>query len=340
LLLRRLRLRLHRPRRADQDRAQTCDARLRRTGHARAGDRRRRHAPRRRRRPRRRDGVRRRRQPPLHRRPAARSRRRLRDHLADGRPAAMSFETGRRFYMLSFDHRGSIEKELLDLTTEPDAEERTRISALKEIIYAGFRQAVAEGAPKDACGLLVDEEFGAGIARSAKAAGYTLAMPVERTGRQEFDFEFGDDFGAHIESFDPTFAKVLVRYNPDGDAQLNSRQEARLARLTRWLADHRRELLLELLVPATEAQLDQVDGDRDAYDRTLRPALVVRTLGTLQRAGVEPRIWKVEGLDDSADCERVLTQARIDGRDEVECVVLGRGADRDRVETWLRQAAP
>jgi myo-inositol catabolism protein IolC len=252
----------------------------------------------------------------------------------------MSFETGRRFYMLSFDHRGSIEKELLDLTTEPDAEERTRISALKEIIYAGFRQAVAEGAPKDACGLLVDEEFGAGIARSAKAAGYTLAMPVERTGRQEFDFEFGDDFGAHIESFDPTFAKVLVRYNPDGDAQLNSRQEARLARLTRWLADHRRELLLELLVPATEAQLDQVDGDRDAYDRTLRPALVVRTLGTLQRAGVEPRIWKVEGLDDSADCERVLTQARIDGRDEVECVVLGRGADRDRVETWLRQAAP
>jgi myo-inositol catabolism protein IolC len=165
-------------------------------------------------------------------------------------------------------------------------------------------------------------------------------MPVERTGRQEFDFEFGDDFGAHIESFDPTFAKVLVRYNPDGDAQLNSRQEARLARLTRWLADHRRELLLELLVPATEAQLDQVDGDRDAYDRTLRPALVVRTLGTLQRAGVEPRIWKVEGLDDSADCERVLTQARIDGRGAVGCGVLGRGADRDRVETWLRQAAP
>jgi myo-inositol catabolism protein IolC len=252
----------------------------------------------------------------------------------------MTSDRGRRFYMLSFDHRGSIEKELLGLTTEPDAGERALISTLKEIIYAGFRQAVAEGAPKDACGLLVDEEFGAGIARSAKAAGYTLAMPVEQTGRQEFEFEFGDEFGAHIEAFDPTFAKVLVRYNPDGDAQLNSRQEARLARLTRWLADHQRELLLELLVPATEAQLAQLDGDRDAYDRTLRPVLVVRTLAALQQAGVEPRIWKVEGLDDSTDCERVVTQAQVDGRNGVECVVLGRGADRARVENWLQRAAP
>ena len=252
----------------------------------------------------------------------------------------MSSKTGRRFYLLSFDHRGSIEKELLDLTTEPNADERARISALKEIIYAGFRRAVAGGAPNDACGVLVDEEFGAEIARSAKAAGYTLAMPVEQTGRQEFEFEFGDDFGAHIEAFDPDFAKVLVRYNPDGDRQLNARQEARLARLTSWLRDQRRELLLELLVPATEAQLGQVDGDRDAYDRTLRPALVVRTLAALQDAGVEPRIWKVEGLDDSADCERVVAQARIDGRNEVECVVLGRGADRARVAAWLQQAAP
>jgi myo-inositol catabolism protein IolC len=252
----------------------------------------------------------------------------------------MSSETGRRFYMLSFDHRGSIEKELLELTTEPDADERARISSLKSIIYAGFRQAVAGGAPKDACGVLVDEEFGAGIARSAKAAGYTLAMPVEQTGRQEFEFEYGDQFGAHIEAFDPTFAKVLLRYNPDGDPQLNGRQEAKLARLTSWLRDHHRDLLLELLVPATEAQLGHVDGDRDAYDRTLRPALVVRALAALQDAGVEPRIWKVEGLDDSADCERAVAQARRAGRDDVECVVLGRGADRTRVADWLQEAAP
>jgi myo-inositol catabolism protein IolC len=252
----------------------------------------------------------------------------------------MSSKVGPRFYMLSFDHRGSFEKELLRITTEPDGNERTRISTLKEIIYAGFRQAVAGGAPKEACGLLVDEEFGAGIARSAKAAGFTLAMPVEQTGRQEFEFEFGDDFGAHIEAFDPTFAKVLVRYNPDGDAQLNARQATRLAHLSHWLCEHNRDLLLELLVPPTEAQLRKLRGDPGRYDRQLRPALMVRTLGALQDAGVEPRIWKVEGLDDRADCELTVAQARRGGRDAVDCVVLGRGADRARVASWLQQAAP
>lgn len=251
----------------------------------------------------------------------------------------MSEEDGRRFYMLSFDHRGSFEQELLGLAGKPDGAERARIGALKALIYAGFEQAVAAGAPKEACGLLVDEEFGAAIARSARSVGYTLAMPVEQTGQQEFEFEYGDAFGAHIEAFDPTYAKVLVRYNPDGDEQLNARQAARLARLSRWLRDHDRELLLELLVPATQAQLAELGGDHDAYDRERRPALVVRTLAALQDRGVEPRIWKVEGLDARVDCERVVAQARRDGRGAVDCVVLGRGANPSRVAGWLKQAA-
>lgn len=252
----------------------------------------------------------------------------------------MRGESGRRLYMLSFDHRRSFAQELLGLAGKPTAAERARIGALKALIYAGFEQTVAAGAPKGACGLLVDEEFGAAVARSARAGGYTLAMPVEQTGRDEFEFEYGDAFGEHIETFDPTFAKVLVRYNPDGDEQLNARQAARLARLSGWLRDHDRELLLELLVPATADQLAELGGDRDAYDRELRPALVVRTLAALQDAGVEPRIWKIEGLDERADCELVVAQARRDGRDEVDCVVLGRGADPARAAAWLERAAP
>ncbi len=251
----------------------------------------------------------------------------------------MSEEDDRRFYMLSFDHRGSFEQELLGLAGKPSPAERVRIGALKALIYAGFEQAVAAGAPKEACGLLIDEEFGAAIARSARATRYTLAMPVEQTGRPEFEFEYGAAFGAHIEAFDPTYAKVLVRYNPDGDERLNARQAARLARLSRWLRDRERDLLLELLVPATRSQLAQLGGDRDAYDRELRPGLVVRTLAALQDAGVEPRIWKIEGLDARADCERVVAQARRDGRGAVDCVVLGRGADPSRVAGWLEQAA-
>jgi myo-inositol catabolism protein IolC len=245
-----------------------------------------------------------------------------------------------QLYMLSFDHRGSLKTGLVGIAGEPTEDERQRISGLKTLIYEGFTRAIAHGAPRDSCGLLVDEEFGADIARSARRDAFTLAMPVERSGRDEFDFEFGDEFGEHIEAFNPTFAKVLVRYNPDGDEQLNSRQVTRLARLSRWLHDRNRELLLELLVPATKTQLSQVGGDADSYDRQMRPALVVHTIAALQDARVEPRIWKIEGLDERADCERAVAQARRDGRDDVDCVVLGRGADPGRVAGWLEQAAP
>ncbi|MEO8967384.1 MAG: DUF2090 domain-containing protein, partial [Solirubrobacteraceae bacterium] len=103
---------------------------------------------------------------------------------------------------------------------------------------------------------------------------------------------------------------------------------------------HDRKFLFELLVPATAAQLEQVAGDQDAYDRDLRPALVVGTLEQLQAAGVEPHIWKIEGLEVRADCERVVAQAQAGGREDVRCVLLGRGADLARVAHWLKIAAP
>jgi len=245
-----------------------------------------------------------------------------------------------RLYILSFDHRGSFKKGLMGITGEPTAPQRDRIAELKTIIYDGFGRAIADGAPQDSCGVLVDEEFGAEIARAAHADGFTLAMPVERSGQDEFDLEFGEDFAEHIETFDPDFAKVLVRYNPDGDEALNGGQAKRLARLSDWLHTHDRKFLFELLVPATTAQLEQVVGDQDAYDSELRPALVVRTLEQLQAAGVEPHIWKIEGLEAREDCERVVAQAQAGGREDVRCVVLGRGADLARVARWLKIAAP
>ncbi len=245
-----------------------------------------------------------------------------------------------RLYILSFDHRGSFKKGLMGIAAEPTRQERERISELKALIYDGFQRAIAEGAPRQACGVLVDEEFGVDIARAARGEGFTLAMPVERSGQDEFDFEFGEGFAEHIEAFDPDFAKVLVRYNPDGDAALNRRQAERLAHLSGWLRAHDRKFLFELLVPATAAQLEQVAGDKDAYDRDLRPALVVRTLAELQGAGVEPHIWKIEGLEARQDCERVVDQVQAHGRKAVRCVVLGRGADLARVAHWLKVAAP
>jgi myo-inositol catabolism protein IolC len=242
-------------------------------------------------------------------------------------------------YLLAFDHRGSFEHDLFEASEPVSAKVHAAITRVKEIIFDAHRQARAAGAPREHCGVLVDEEFGRGVARRAKEEGVVLAMPVERSGQEEFDFQYGNDFGAHIEAFDPTFAKVLVRYNPEGDAELNRRQTRRLAQLSTWLRERDRKFLFELLVPATTAQLDRFDGHQRDYDRRLRPRLVVQTIAALQAGGVDPDIWKIEGLDSASDCQVVVAQARRGGRDGVTCIVLGRGADEPQVIEWVKIGA-
>jgi myo-inositol catabolism protein IolC len=242
-------------------------------------------------------------------------------------------------YILAFDHRGSFQKKFFGVAGQPNAEETARIADAKRVIFEGLLHALEEGVPREAAGALVDEQFGAEIARTAKAQGLTFAMPVEKSGQDEFDYEYGEDFGAHIESFDPTFTKVLVRYNPEGDAETNERQAARLKRLGDWLHERGRKFLFELLVPAEPDQLEAVGGDAETYDTDVRPGLMKRTIAELQFAGVEPDIWKIEGIDRRQDCEAISEQARSGGRNKVACVVLGRGADDTAVGHWLRQGS-
>ena len=241
--------------------------------------------------------------------------------------------------MLAFDQRGSFTTGLFGISGAPTPDETARIVDAKRVIFEGLQFAVRDGAPLANAGLLVDEQFGAEVARTAKAIGYTLAMPVERSGQKEFNFEYGESFGEHIEAFDPTYAKVLVRYNPEGDSALNMRQLTRLAKLSAWLREHDRRLLFELLVPAEPAQLEKVGGDYDRYDLEIRPPLTLRAISEAQAAGVEPDIWKVEGLDLREDYERVAEQARGAGRERVACIILGRGASEAKLESWLRNEA-
>jgi len=206
--------------------------------------------------------------------------------------------------------------------------------------YSGFQQAVAGGVPKEKAGILVDEQFGAAILRDAAAKGFIFACPAEKSGQEEFDFEYGEQFAAHIEAIHPTFCKVLVRYNPEGDAELNRRQTARLKQLSDYLLNANRSLFMfELLVPAEKPQLDKVNGDKNAYDREIRPALMVRTIQELQNAGIEPDVWKIEGLDRREDCEKIVTTAKAGGRTSIGCIILGRGEDDQKVLEWLTTAA-
>jgi myo-inositol catabolism protein IolC len=245
-----------------------------------------------------------------------------------------------KLYILAFDHRGSFQKKWFGVEGDPSPQETERIADGKRLIYEGLEAAVSQGAEPAVTGALVDEQFGSDIPQRAREHGLKLAMPVEKSGQNEFDFQFGDQFGDHIESFDPDFSKVLVRYNPDGDADMNARQTERLRRLADWLHEHDRKFLFELLVPAEDQQLESVGGDTDRYDAELRPELMRRTIAELQQAGVEADVWKIEGVDERADCEMLVSQCREGGRDGVVCVLLGRGADDDKVDHWLTQAAP
>ena len=252
----------------------------------------------------------------------------------------MTLGYDQKLYILAFDHRGSFQKKFFGIQGEPDAEQTAIIADAKHLIFEGMLQAVGAGADPAVTGVLVDEQFGSTVPEEAHERGLRLAMPAERSGQNMFDFQYGDDFGEHILEFDPDFTKVLVRYNSDGDAEENRVQLGKLKRLSDWLVEHDRKFLFELLVPAEPAQLESVGGDSDRYDSELRPELMRRAIADIQDVGIVVDIWKIEGVDERSDCQMLVEQARTDGRDGVVCVVLGRGADDDKVDQWLQAAAP
>ena len=105
--------------------------------------------------------------------------------------------------------------------------------------------------------------------------------------------------------------------------------------------------MFELLVPAAPQQLEALGADVHAFDRKLRPALMLRAISELQDAGVEADVWKVEGLDSPGDCERTvamamamaMAMARRGGRSNVGCIVLGRSENEQHVQACLATAA-
>jgi myo-inositol catabolism protein IolC len=246
-----------------------------------------------------------------------------------------------KLYILAFDHRGSFQKKMFGIEGEPTAEQTDTISDAKKLIYEGMEKAVERGVDASAAGVLVDEQFGSDIPDLAGRHGLSLTMPVEKSGQDEFDFHYGEDFPAHIEKYDLLASKVLVRYNPEGEPEMNERQTKRLKQLADWLHSNDRKFLFELLVPATDEQLEKVGGDGDRYDAELRPELMRRAIEELQDNGVEVDVWKIEGVDSREDAEMLSEQTRKgEGRENVKSVLLGRGASDEKVEHWLQQAAP
>ena len=252
----------------------------------------------------------------------------------------MASTASSHLFILAMDQRDSIEQKLYELKNAPTPVEAASIAANKLLVFRGLLDAVAELPDGARPGFLVDEQYGASPAVLAAADDtVTLAMPLEASGQQWFDFAYGDDWQTHATFFGADHAKVLVRDNPGLDERERAGQAERLAKVSAWAAEGGHDLILELLVPATDDDLAKVDGDTDRYDRELRPDLTVRIIEYLQERGVEPAIWKIEGLDRREDAELVAATARRDGR-HASCIVLGRHAPKEQLDEWLRVAAP
>jgi myo-inositol catabolism protein IolC len=246
----------------------------------------------------------------------------------------------RPLYIQPFDHRGSFRTKMFGWQSPLTDAQTAEIADAKKVIYDGFLAALASGVPKERVGILVDEQFGAVILPDAASKNIVTACPAEKSGQAEFEFEYGEDFARHIEAFAPSFCKVLVRYNPEDDYALNTRRTARLKRLSDFLAGgNRSQFLFALLVPAEEAELAAPNGDKAAYNCELRPRLIVKAIQELQDSGVEPDLWKVQGLGRREDCEKVAAAARSGGRERVSCIILGGGEDEQKVRDWLSIAA-
>jgi myo-inositol catabolism protein IolC len=247
----------------------------------------------------------------------------------------------RVLFILADDHRNSLERGLYGLTGDPTLMQAARISADKLLVYQALLDAVEVLPAIAQPSILVDEQYGASVAELAARSGgrLSLCMPIEASGEEWFQFAYGEEWQRHAEFFTTDHAKVLVRDNPGLDPNHRDEQARRLAQVSTWAAAANHSLILELLVPPTDADTQAMAEQHKVFDDALRPTYTVQVIEYLQDHGVEPAIWKVEGLDHQSDAVALVNAARRGGR-QADCIVLGRHAPHEKLDQWLRVAAP
>ncbi|QOR70076.1 DUF2090 domain-containing protein [Ruania alkalisoli] len=230
--------------------------------------------------------------------------------------------------VLAFDHR---ERAFAAVRATGMTHDEIRLS--KQLILEAYTLAVDRGLGQVQPGLLVDEEFGAPIAREAAARGHVVSMPVERASEAVFTFEYGSDYQQHLLEFRPTFAKALVHYRTTDTDQTKQTQLTRLRELSDFLAEQSIAFMLELIVGQTSGT-----SGPDGAVPTVDVDELCRSMAEIQHAGVQVDLWKVEGVSSQENAARVAAQAMLTDP-LATCVVLGAGAPSDIVGHWLDVAA-
>jgi len=240
----------------------------------------------------------------------------------------------KKLYILPFDHRATFATGLFGFKEPLTKAQHNKVKEAKEMIWQAFmvvQRRLKSALPEGTFGILVDEEFGSEILRSAKKLGAVTILTTEKSGQQVFDFEYGTKFGTHILKFKPNYAKVLVRYNPVNKKD-NLVQLKRLKKINDFCRQKRIGFLFELLVPCEPAQLKKYGK---SYDLKARPALTCQAIKEIRAFGVKPNIWKLEAMYKPSDWQKII---KLIGEDE-KIIVLGRAGSKELVSQWLKTAA-
>jgi len=244
----------------------------------------------------------------------------------------------KQLYFLPFDHRATFIKNLLGFEGKLSVSQKNKVKEMKNLIWQGFLKVWAKRNDKKPLAVLADEEFGNKILRQAKVIGAVIAVTVEKSGQEVFDFEYGKQFGQHLLKYRPDYAKVLIRYNPANKKE-NEIQRKRLKIINNFCQKKNIGFLLELLVPATKTQLKNY-RNKDRYDIKLRPILTRKAIYELRKAKIEPDIWKLEAMPVGIDWKKLIATIKTKNKKDAKIIVLGRAGSRSLVSYWLKVAAP
>ena len=250
--------------------------------------------------------------------------------MVDHEPAATPLAPD-PLYMLAYDHR----QVLRDLFPEAPVEQ---LEASKGIVLDAL-EILAADVDRASLAFLVDEEYGGAAARNAREREVYLAMPIEASRTPIFQFQHPDDYAERFADYDPHCVKALVFHNPADDDARKQEQIELLRRSGELAKQQGRDYLLEVLITPTAEQIEAGGGDKVGYRAKVFPKLLVESIAELQAAGIEPDVWKIEGLETVADTQAVADQANADGRDHVRCIVLGSGESQEKVLSWIANAA-
>jgi len=220
----------------------------------------------------------------------------------------------KNLFVLPFDHRSSFAKLFGFVNQDLSSKEKEIITQAKELIYLAFKKAVERKISKEQAAILIDEEYGDKIICDAISQNYNVILATEKSGQKEFSFEYEDGFKQHIEKYKPTFVKALVRYKSDSDC-------SKLKTLSEYCHESGYKFILEVLT-------ENKTGNE-----------AIAAIKEFQNAGIEPDIWKLEGMQKEKEYQDIVLQAQNGSRQNVKVVILGRGEEQKTVENWIRVGA-